>query len=96
MGRARKHQVVEVSPRRNALSGAELSARAQWSCGLSGARGLSDRDMVLQLIEHCQLSRPNDETLADLALVVEELRYVDASDYAAISTALLRALALTA
>jgi hypothetical protein len=34
--------------------------------------------------------------LADLALVVEELRYVDASDYAAISTALLRALALTA
>jgi hypothetical protein len=52
--------------------------------------------MVLQLIEHCQLSRPNDETLADLALVVEELRYVDASDYAAISTALLRALALTA
>jgi hypothetical protein len=86
---------VSAASKRAGVRATDLAARAQWSCSLSGARGLGDRDMVLQLIEHTDLSRPDDATLSELTRICERLRADDAADYAAISTGLLAALGTT-
>jgi hypothetical protein len=68
---------------------ADLNRTAIWSIELSASRGLGNRDLVLQLINHCSLDQPSADQLDEASAVVEQLRDFDRADSQTIATAIL-------
>jgi hypothetical protein len=76
------------------LEPTEKLAKAQWSVGLSKARGLGDQDLVRQIVKHCNLPEPTPDTAAKIAneVVLDQRGTLSSQDLAA---AILVALAVS-